>query len=34
MKHNLGHGHQRGLSNLLLTLNLIALAFHTVCDQV
>ena len=31
--HNFGHG-QKGLSNLLLTLNLIAFAFHTVCDQV
>ena len=33
MKHNFGHGHQ-GLSNLLLTLNLISFACHTVCDQV
>ncbi len=33
MEHNFGHGH-KGLSNLLLTMNLIAFAFHTVCDQV
>ena len=33
MEHNFGHG-EKGLSNLLLTLNLIAFAFHTVCDQV
>ena len=31
-EHNFGHGRQ-GLSNLLLTLNLIAFNFHTCCDQ-
>ena len=31
MQHNFGHGHQ-GLSNLLLTLNLLAFTFHTTCD--
>ena len=33
MEHNFGHGTD-GLSNLLLTMNLIAFGFHTVCDQI
>ncbi len=32
MEHNFGHG-KDGLSNTLMTLNLIAFAFHAVCDQ-
>lgn len=32
MEHNFGHG-QHGLSNTLLALNLIAFAFHAVCQQ-
>ena len=32
IEHNFGHGRD-GLSNTLLTLNLIAFAFHGVCDQ-
>ena len=31
MEHNFGHG-KHGLTNVLLTLNLIAFAFHTACD--
>ena len=31
-QHNFGHGHQC-LSNLLLTLNLLAFNLHTTCDQ-
>ena len=31
-EYSFGHGHQ-GLSNLLLTLNLIAFTFHTACDR-
>ena len=32
LQHNFEHGYQ-GLSNLLLTLNLLAFNFHTTCDQ-
>ena len=32
MQHYFGHGDDR-LSNTLMTLNLIALAFHSVCDH-
>ena len=32
MEHNFGHGKQ-GLSNTLMTLNLIAFAFHAVCNH-
>lgn len=32
VEHNFGHG-EKGLSNTLLSLNLIAFAFHAVCDQ-
>ena len=32
MEHNIGHGKQ-GLSNTLMTLNLIAFAFHAVCNH-
>ena len=32
MEHNFGHGKQ-GLSNTLMSLNLIAFAFHAVCDH-
>ena len=31
-EHNLRHG-EHGISNLLLTLNLVAFVFHAVCDQ-
>ena len=33
IEHNFGHGTE-GLSNSLLTLNLIAFAFHGACDQI
>lgn len=32
LEHNYGHG-KKNLSALLVTLNLLAFAFHTVCDQ-
>ena len=32
LEHNFGHG-QKGLTNVLLVLNFIAFAIHTVCDE-